>query len=183
MLDTTGSGSGSARARPAVRWHVGADLGLLVLRVVLGMIFLGHGAQKVFGVFGGSGVGGLAEFLAANGFRQASLLAALIAVIELAGGAMVLLGLGTQLAAAGLLALMINAVWLKLDGGLLGGRGEGYELELALAGMAAAVVLIGAGRIALDRAIPMFRRPLIGSVPCLLVGVGAAVLVRVLLHG
>jgi putative oxidoreductase len=181
VLDS--SEAGSAPARAPVRWHVGADLGLLVLRVTLGVIFIGHGAQKVFGVFGGSGIGGLTEFLASNGFGQPSLLAGLIAVIELAGGSMVLLGLGTQLAAAGLLAMMINAVWLKLGGGLLGSRGDGYELEFALAGIAAAVVLIGPGRIAVDRAIPLFRRPLISGVSCLLVGVGAAILVRGTLHG
>ncbi|MBO0876118.1 MAG: DoxX family protein [Pseudonocardia sp.] len=181
VLDLSGTSSG--RARHSLRWHPGADLGLLVVRVVLGVIFLGHGAQKMFGSFGGPGLGGFGTFLAGNGYQQAPMLAGLTAVTELVGGALVLIGLLTPLAAAGLLAVMINVMCLKFGGGLFGTRGgAGYELELALAGMAATLILAGAGRLALDRLIPLFRRPLMSGVPCLLIAVGAAVAVRLLMH-
>ncbi|WP_051341337.1 DoxX family protein [Pseudonocardia spinosispora] len=171
------------RVAHQVRWHSGADLGLLVLRVVLGVIFIGHGAQKMFGVFGGPGISGAAAFLATNGFQQSSLLAGLTAVTELGGGAMLVLGAFTPLAAAGLLAIMINAIWLKLPGGFfLAPEGRGYEFELVLAGAATAVVLTGAGRLALDRVLPLFRRSAAIGFPCLVLGVGAAVAARLLLH-
>ncbi|WP_084211231.1 DoxX family protein [Pseudonocardia acaciae] len=180
VLDIPG---GSGRAKHPLRWHTGADLGLLVVRLVLGVIFMGHGAQKMFGSFGGPGLGGFDAFLAGNGYQQTSMLATVTAATELVGGAFVLIGLLTPLAAAGLLAIMINAIWLKLGAGLFGTRGgPGYELELALAGMATALTLAGAGRIALDRILPGFRRPLVSGLPCLVLGVGAAVAVRLLLH-
>jgi putative oxidoreductase len=181
VLDIPDASSG--RAKRPLRWHPGADLGLLVVRVVLGVIFLGHGAQKMFGSFGGPGLGGFGTFLAGNGYQQAPMLAGLTAVTELVGGALVLIGLLTPLAAAGLLGVMINVMWLKFGGGLFGTRGgAGYELELALAAMATTLILAGSGRIALDRVIPVFRRPLMSGVPCLLIAIGAAVAVHSLLH-
>lgn len=171
------------RVAHQVRWHAGADLGLVALRVVLGVIFIGHGAQKMFGVFGGPGISGAAAFLEANGFQQSSLLAGLTAVTELGGGAMLVLGAFTPLAAAGLLAIMINAVWLKLSGGFfLGPDNRGYEFELLLAAAAAALVFTGAGRLALDRVLPLFRRSAAIGFPCLVIGVAAALAVRLLLH-
>jgi putative oxidoreductase len=177
------AGPGPERVRHQLRWHAGADLGLLVVRVALGVIFLGHGAQQMFGSFGGPGLDGFGTFLAGNGFQQPAMLAGLTAVVELVGGVLVVIGLLTPLAAAGLLAVMIDAISLKLGGGMFGTRGGGgYELEFALAAMAAALTLTGAGRIALDRLLPFVRRPLASGVPCLVLGVGASVAVLLLLH-
>jgi putative oxidoreductase len=157
---------------------------LLALRVVLGVVFVGHGAQHLFGTFGGPGMAGFTTYLAQHGFRQAALLAGVNGATELAGGALVLLGLCTPLGAAALLGVMINVVWLKLTGGFfLTPGGQGFEYEFVLGGAALALVFAGGGRIALDRKLPMFRRPSVTATPCLLIGVCAAVAVRILLHG
>lgn len=169
--------------RHPLRWHAGADLGVLLLRVVLAGAFLGHGAQVMFGVFGGPGLAGFAQFLTVHGFERGSLLAGLVAVVELGGAVLVLFGLFTQAAAGALLAIMINAGWLRLDTGFVPQPNvAGYELELVLAGMCAALVLIGSGRIALDRMFPRFTRPQLTGPPFLLLGVVAAVLIRVLTY-
>ena len=172
------------RPRQPLRWHAGADVGLLILRLVLAAAFLGHGAQVMFGVFGGPGLAGFTQFLTVQGFALGSLLAGITAITELGGGILLLFGLFTPVAAAGLLAVMINAVWLKLGTGFFERpTGAGFELEFVLAGLAAAVVLTGAGRLALDRMFPLFCRPQVTALPCLLLGVGSALLVRFLAHG
>ncbi|MDT7564129.1 MAG: putative oxidoreductase [Pseudonocardiales bacterium] len=170
--------------RHPLRWHHGADLGLLILRLVLAAAFIGHGAQVMFGAFGGPGLAGFGQFLSVQGFGQSSLLAGLTAITEIGGGILVLFGLFTPVAAAGLLAVVINAVWLKWGSGFfVRPNGAGFELEFVLAGMAAAVVLTGGGRLALDRMFPLFCRPQVTGLPCLVLGVGAAILARVVGHG
>src|SRR2546430_11207380 len=74
------------------------DLGVLALRLVLGAVFLGHGAQKAFGAFGGPGFAGATGFVASLGFRPARVWAALAVGGELAAGFLFLLGLLTPLA-------------------------------------------------------------------------------------
>src|SRR5438445_11572675 len=85
-----------------------ADLGLLALRLTLGLVFLSHGAQKAFGAFGGPGFAGATGFIGSLGFRPARLSAALAVGGELAAGLLYLLGLLTPL--AGLLVLGTMAV-------------------------------------------------------------------------
>src|SRR2546425_2951262 len=87
-----------------------ADLGLLALRVTLGVVFLGHGAQKAFGAFGGPGFAGAAGFIGSLGFRPARLWAGLAVGGELAAGLLFLLGLLTPLAGLLVLATMAGAV-------------------------------------------------------------------------
>lgn len=179
---TTAIDMRGARARAGLRWNTGADLGLLVLRLVLGVIFMAHGAQKMFGSFGGPGIAGFTRSLEEAGFREAGRLAWLTAATELGGGALLVVGLFTPLAAAGLLGIMINVIWMKWSGGFFLAEGKGYEFELALAGMSAALVFAGAGRTALDRAIPGIRRPFPAGLVCLVIGVAAAVAVHILLR-
>jgi putative oxidoreductase len=172
------------RTRHPLRWHAGADAGILILRVVLACAFLGHGAQIMFGAFGGPGLNGFTQYLTVQGFAMGSLLAGVTAIVELGCGTLVLVGMFTQASAAALLAIMINAVWLKLGTGFfIRPNGAGYELEFVLAGLTAAVVLAGAGRAALDRIFPLFTRPQVTGVPCLVLGVAVGVVVRILAHG
>ena len=157
---------------------------MLILRVVLACAFLGHGAQIMFGTFGGPGLSGFTQYLTVQGFAMSSLLAGITAIVELGCGTLVLVGMFTQASAAALLAIMINAVWLKLGTGFfIRPNGAGYELEFVLAGLTAAVVLAGAGRAALDRIFPLFTRPQVTGVPCLVLGVAVGVVVRILAHG
>ena len=183
-----GEGSTQPLGRPKLReltWHRGADVGLLLLRFAVGGVFFAHGMQKVFGLWGGPGIGGFAAFLQQSGFRNANVLAWVTALTELIGGAGVVLGLFTPLAATGLLALMINAVLLKAGNGffIAGPPGAAaVELDVVLGLAAAAIVLTGAGRIALDNGRTWNRRPAQWGVLCLIVGVAAALVVFFLLR-
>jgi putative oxidoreductase len=126
--------------------------GLLVLRVVVGGTMFGHGAQKLFGWFGGPGRDGTAGFLGQLGFR-APLLFGLVAGLAESGGLFFAAGLLTPLAALGIAIVMLNAIgsvhWSK---GFWNGNG-GIEFPLTLLTVAVAVAATGPGRFSLDRAI------------------------------
>ena len=132
---------------------------LLIIRVVLGIIFFAHGAQKVFGWFGGPGLKGtIAYFKQALGIPAAATVVA--ALIECFGGLAMLAGFLVRPAALGLVIVMLVAVakvhWkngLFLNMSMTPGKGHGYEFNLALIGMALAVLVGGAGRYSVDRLI------------------------------
>src|ERR671936_691951 len=86
------------------------SLGLLVLRVVVGLLFFGHGTQKLFGWFGGHGLAGTGAFFETMGFPQGKRQAFTAGLCEAGGGALIALGLLTPFAAAGLIAVMTVAV-------------------------------------------------------------------------
>ncbi len=181
---STGSTAGRVTHREpssvVPRWNASVDIGLLVLRLVLGGTFVGHGLQKVFGLFDGPGIDGFAQALDGLGFRATTVLAWVTGLTELVGGALVLLGATTPLAAAGLLGVMINVVLLKFDNGFF--APAGFELDFALGGLAAGLILTGAGRLALDSTLPLFRRPGASGPIFLAVGVAVALLVHFLLR-
>jgi putative oxidoreductase len=174
--------------RPKLRelgWNGATDVGLLLLRFAVGGVFFAHGAQKAFGLWGGPGIAGFARALEGFGYTNPTLLAWATAVGEMVGGAFVVLGLLTPLAAAGLLAAMINTVLLKAGNGFFisGPPGAGaVELDVVLGLAAAALVLTGPGRIALDRGRAWHRRPAPWGVLCLVVGVAGGLLVFFLLR-
>jgi putative oxidoreductase len=106
------------------------DLALLVLRIVVGALFIGHGTQKLFGWFGGGGLDGTGGFFASLGFRPGRLSALLAGIGEAGGGLLVLLGLLTPLGAVGIIGVMTVAiVAVRLRNGLWISN-DGYELEL-----------------------------------------------------
>jgi putative oxidoreductase len=124
--------------------------GLLLLRLVVGLAFVGHGTQKLFGWFGGYGPKGTGGFFAQQGYRAPVLMAVVAGLSEAAGGTLLALGLATPLAAALLATVMINAiasVTFKKAFML------GSELEIAYLTFAIALAAIGPGRFSLDRAI------------------------------
>ena len=133
------------------------DLGLLALRLVLGAVFLAHGAQKAFGAFGGPGFGGAAGFIGSMGFRPARFWTALAVGGELAAGFLFLLGLLTPL--AGLLVLATMAVAIAKVHGPKGFfvQDGGYEYNLVLIVTALAVAAIGPGRFSLDYVLGLAR--------------------------
>jgi putative oxidoreductase len=132
---------------------------LLIVRVVLGIIFFAHGAQKVFGWFGGPGLKGtIGYFKQAMGIPAGATVVA--ALIECFGGLAMLAGFLARPAALGLVAVMLVAVakvhWKNgfyLNMSMTPGKGHGYEFNLALIGMALAVLVGGAGRYSVDRLI------------------------------
>jgi putative oxidoreductase len=185
---TSGFGEDPTKTRPTRRplaWNGGTDIGLLLLRFAVGGVLFAHGAQKVFGLWGGTGISGFARMLEGYGYQQSVTLAWVTGVAELVGGAFVVLGVLTPLAAAGLLAIMINAVLVKLGNGFFitsptGSDAVEYDVVLGLA--SAALVFTGPGRIALDNGRPWHRRPASWGVLSLVIGIAAAVLVRILLR-
>ena len=171
--------------RRPLAWNGGTDIGLLLLRLGIGGVVFAHGAQKVFGLWGGTGIAGFAANLEGLGYQQATTLSWVTGVTELVAGAFLILGLLTPLAAAAVLAIMINAVLLKLGNGFFvtGPKGsDAIELSLVLGLGAACLVLTGPGRIALDNGRAWHRRPASWGVLALVIGVAAAVLVYILLR-
>jgi putative oxidoreductase len=133
------------------------DLGLLVLRLTLGTVFLAHGAQKAFGWFGGPGFGAATGFIGGLGFRPARLWAALAVGGELAAGLLFVLGLLTPL--AGLLVLATMAVAIAKVHGPKGFfvQDGGFEYNLVLIIAALAVAAIGPGAFSLDQVLGLAR--------------------------
>lgn len=132
---------------------------LLIVRVVLGVIFFAHGVQKVFGWFGGHGLKGTVGY-----FRQAlgipPALTVLAALTECFGGLAVLVGVLARPVALGLIVNMLVAIatvhWphgFFLNWSLEAGKGHGFEMNLALIGMALAILVGGAGVLSIDRMI------------------------------
>jgi putative oxidoreductase len=129
------------------------NIGLLILRVVVGGLFAGHGAQKLFGWFGGHGVRGTGGFFESLGFRPGTAFALLAGASELLGGLLLAAGLFVPAAAVMFAAVMTSAIaavhWRK---GIWNQDG-GIEFPLVLATVAFAVAAIGAGRFSLDNAL------------------------------
>ena len=130
------------------------ELGLLVLRIVVGLLFMGHGAQKLFGLFGGHGLQGTAGFFEQGlGLRPGKVHAAGAGAAELFGGLLLVLGLFTPFAAAALIATMAVAIatvhWSK---GVWSTEG-GYEYNAVLMAVAFAVTATGPGNWSLDHAL------------------------------
>ncbi|OLR91615.1 DoxX family protein [Actinokineospora bangkokensis] len=168
-----------ARTRPPHEWHFGADLALFVLRVTVGALFVGHGLQKVFGLLGGPGIGGTTDLLTGLGFQRANLLAWVLGGTELGAGALLVLGLFTPAAAAGVLGVMANAIYLRIDVGAFAG---GVELEAVYAAAGFALLFAGAGKISLDRNSPWFRRAPAWGFIFLLLAAGLTVVTLVVLR-
>ncbi|MEU8635035.1 DoxX family membrane protein [Amycolatopsis sp. NPDC048633] len=159
----------------------GLGLGLLILRLALGVTMGAHGLQHLFGLFGGPGIGGFARVLETFGYhKQTTLLSWITGITELGGGVLVVVGLFTPLAAAGLLGVMANAVYAKFHGGFFEGQGQGFEFELLLGATALSLLFTGSGPISLERNTPWRRRPLPLGLVSLLLAVAAAVVVIVL---
>lgn len=127
------------------------DLGLLILRALIGLLFIGHGARKLFGHFGGRGPAGTAGWFESIGLRPGQVWAVLAGLSELGGGLLVALGLLNPVGAVALIGAMLMAI-LKVHAskGLWVTRG-GFEYPLVLLIVALVLGLVGPGRYALDR--------------------------------
>jgi putative oxidoreductase len=124
--------------------------GLLLLRIVVGAAFVGHGTQKLFGWFGGYGPQGTGGFFSSRGYRAGVLMAVAAGVAEASGGTLLALGFLTPLAGALLATVMINAiVAVTFKRAFM----FGSELEIAYLTVAVALAATGAGRFSVDNAI------------------------------
>jgi putative oxidoreductase len=126
------------------------DLGLLVIRLIVGGVFAAHGAQKLFGWFGGHGLKGTGGFFEALGFRPGTLFAAAAGAAEFFGGLLIALGLLGPLGATLMGATMLVAiVTVHLKGGLFAAN-NGVELPLVFALTGFALAFAGPGVFSLD---------------------------------
>ena len=128
------------------------DLALLVLRIVVGGLFVGHGAQKLFGAFGGHGLAGTAGFFEHLGLCPGHLHARAAGAAELGGGALLVLGLFTPFAAVVLIATMVTAILTVHGAKGVWVTDGGYEYNLVLIAVAFALAGAGPGAWSLDHA-------------------------------
>ena len=124
------------------------DLALLILRLTVGLLVAGHGAQKLFGWFGGFGLKGTAGWLHSQGFRPAGIWTALAVLTEVGGGVLFALGLWSPLGALGIAASMLTAI--KIHWPKFWVTQGGFEYALVNLAVAASVGIAGPGGFSLD---------------------------------
>ena len=130
-----------------------ASWGLSIIRILVGIIFMAHGAQKLFGLFGGGGLAGTAQFMESLGLAPGLLMALLSGGAEFFGGLALVIGLLVRPAALALTVTLIVAIFSVHIGYGLFMANNGYEFALALMAGTLAVLVEGAGKLSLDRLI------------------------------
>jgi putative oxidoreductase len=136
------------------------DWATFILRVVLGTIFMLHGAQKLFGVFGGAGPTGLGAYFTKIGINPGLFWAWVVAIVEFFGGSFLIFGFLTRFVAAALVIDMTVAVfkvhfpvffWSRFPPG-------GFEMPMTLGVIALSLLISGSGGCSVDRAIGLEKR-------------------------
>jgi putative oxidoreductase len=150
------------------------SLALAALRTVIGLLFIGHGAQKLFGAFGGHGPEGTGSFFDSIGMRPGKRMAMAAGATELGGGTLLTLGLATPLATTGLTSVMCSAGWtVHRPNGLWIDKG-GFEYHLVVTSALFTIAAAGPGALSLDRALGAERSGLGWAVASLAAGVTGA---------
>jgi len=129
--------------------------GPVVLRVSVGAVFIAHGAQKLFGLWGGPGLNGTTAMLTSLGLPYAQPLAILLAVVELGGGILLALGGLTRWVALALAIDMAVAIWkVHFRNGFFlsehAARGGGAEYAMVLLAALVCLMLVGPGALSID---------------------------------
>lgn len=142
------AGTSQLQDRPAV------DVSLFVVRVVVGVIFAAHGAQKLFGAFGGPGLAGIVEMMGPLGYA--------VTIGEFFGGLGLIFGFLTRFSAASLIVIMLGAIaMVHGKNGFFLDKG-GFEYNLALIGLLVPTLIAGPGRFAIGRFLPLPKSPRTG---------------------
>lgn len=137
------------------------DWAFLILRLVLGITFLIHGAQLLFGAFGGPGLAGFTKMMGPVGY--------LVAIGEFFGGLGILVGFLSRFSAAAIIVIMLGAiVMVHLPNGFFMNwygkqKGEGYEYHLLVIAICVAIFIAGPGRLTLGGLFPLPKRPETGN--------------------
>ncbi len=131
------------------------DLGLLVLRVGVGVTFSLHGFQKLFGWFGGGGLGPTSAWFASLGFGSGRAAAVMAGLGELAGGLGLALGFLTPLAAAAVIGTMTTAAFVNNAENGFWSVSKGWELNGYLIVVATALAVTGPGALSLDASLDL----------------------------
>lgn len=151
--------------------------GLLILRIVIGLLLIGHGTQKLFGWFGGHGIAGTGGWFDSVGFRPGKAMAVVAGLGEAVGGLLLLLGFLSPLAAAVIMGTLLVAATTHVANGLWAANG-GYELPLLFVAAAATIAFTGAGSYSLDAALGLdFAAAAYGIGAVALAVLGAALVV------
>ncbi|MFD5539855.1 DoxX family protein [Streptomyces sp. NPDC127079] len=128
------------------------DVGLLLLRLGTGGVLAAHGAQKLFGWFGGGGITGTGQFMESVGYAPGKQSAMAAGLAEAGGGTLLALGLATPAAGAAAAGAMAGAAALHMPNGFFAQEG-GYEYAASLGLTAAGLAVTGPGRLSLDHAL------------------------------
>jgi putative oxidoreductase len=123
------------------------DIALLIVRVVVGVIFAAHGAQKVFGAFDGPGLAGVVEMMGPIAYP--------VAIGEFFGGVGLIVGFLTRFSAASLIVIMLGAIGMVHGKNGFFMSNNGFEYNLALIGLLAAILIAGPGRFSIGRYLPL----------------------------
>lgn len=155
-------------------------LGLMVLRVGVGVVLVIHGMQKMFGWWDGPGIDGFKNSLTELGYQHADVLSYLAAGAQIVAGALLVLGLFTPVVAAGALAYLVNSLLADIatqrqHGHLNFFLPGGNEYHIMLIVALVAIILAGPGLYGFDAGRGWARRPFIGSSAALLIGVGGGI--------
>lgn len=121
------------------------NLGLLIIRLVVGLTFAGHGAQKLFGWFGGYGLKGTGGWLESIGVKPGVLMAAIAGLLELVGGLFFAAGVFTWVGALFIVVTMVVAIATVHGKNGYWVTANGFEYNLTLIAIAVGIALIGPG--------------------------------------
>ncbi len=133
--------------------RMAVDVSLLLVRLIVGLTFMAHGSQLLFGLFGGHGLAATVGQMGPVGY--------LVAIGQFFGGLGVTVGILSRFSAAALIVVMLGAIFMvHLKNGffLMGGSGPGFEFNLALIGLLLPVLVAGPGRFTLARPLPFLGR-------------------------
>lgn len=153
------------------------DLGMLLLRSVIGSLFIGHGAQKLFGSFGGYGLEGTGGFMAQLGYRKGRAMATLAGFTELAAGVLLAIGFLTPIAAAGIIGVMVNAIVAVHAQNGMWNQDGGSEYPLVLCAAVAAITFAGPGAFSVDEALGLELAGVAWGFSAILLGILSGVVV------
>jgi putative oxidoreductase len=138
-----------------VRNYSAIDVALLVARITVGVVFMAHGAQKLFGAFGGPGLSAVVGMMGPLGY--------LVSIGEFFGGLGLVVGFLSRFSAASIIVIMLGAIamvhvkvgffmnWMGNQGG------EGFEYHLLAIAILLVIVIAGPGRYAIGRSLPLPR--------------------------
>ena len=146
------------------------SIGLFILRLTIGLLFMGHGAQKLFGRFGGAGLDGTGRQFESLGLRPGRRHALIAGLGELVGGLLVSLGWFTPLAAAAIIAVMVAAIWTVHGKKGVWITDGGFEYHLVVIAAVFALAGVGAGSWSLDHAMSFADNGTTWAIVALVVG-------------
>lgn len=149
-------------------------VGLTLLRAIVGVLFFGHGTQKLFGWFGGHGIEGTAGFFESIGLKPGRKHATAAGAAEAGGGALLALGFLTPAAAASLIGVMSTAIRkVHAKNGPWVTEG-GYEYNLALIAIMVTLADVGPGDVSIDHALGIEVKGPLVALLALAAGIGGA---------